>query len=378
MALASALGGIVERIHDAALDEAQWPGAVAAIAETCGAATGILYEFDIARWESHIVGTHGMSAAFLEEYQQHYAALDPWSRRSLMSEVGRATCTRELISDPDLRRTEFYQDYLRRHDNLFYGLGGVIERTPRHIAILGVQRSYRTGIFDSECVAVIERIMPHLRQAYRTRAAMRQAQQVCVTLSETLHAMPMPVMILHGGGEIVFANLAAERLLAAGDGLRLRNGRVTAADRRQEWLFAAALARATRMRGGDPPRPPECILSRPHAEPPLVLNLAPVGSDFVAGDGSLVAVLIDPGPPSQPALARLQAALGLSSAEAALLQGLTGGKRLSEIAEARQVSVNTLRVQLHHLFRKTGTHRQAELVRLALTAAASRAGEPET
>lgn len=369
MVQASALGAILGRVHDAALDEAQWPGAIAAIAETCEAVTGILYEFDIVRWESRIVGTHHMSPEFLDDYRNHYAAIDPWSRRSLVSEVGRAVGTRELISDSELRRTEFYQDYLRRHDNLFYGLGGVIERTPRRIAILGVQRTHRAGMFDADCFAVIERIMPHLRHAYRVRHALQQAQQTCMILSETLHAMSVPVLVLDGSARVHFANLAAEKLLAAGDGLRLRNGHVTAASRGQDSLLAEALARAARARHEDAPLPPlECALNRPRSQRPLILTMAPISTGVMAGETPLVAVLVDTGPSAQPPLERLRTALRLSSAETALLQGLTEGKTLSEIAEQRQVSINTLRVQLHRLFQKTGTHRQAELVRFALTA----------
>ncbi len=52
----SALGPIIERIHGAALDPTQWSGAVAAIAEVCGAHSGILYERDQVRHTSTMVG----------------------------------------------------------------------------------------------------------------------------------------------------------------------------------------------------------------------------------------------------------------------------------------------------------------------------------
>lgn len=376
MVQASALQAIISNVHDAALDEAQWPRAVSAIAETCGAITGILYEFDIPRWEPRIVGTHRIEAAFLDEYRNHYSAVDPWSRNSVVSGIGRATCTNELISDSDLRRSEFYQDYLRRHEDIFYGLGGVIERTPQYMAILGVQRAYRAGVFDAECFAVIERIMPHLRQAYRVRNALRAARQVCATLSETLHALDRPVLVLDGNARLHFANLAAERLLTAGDGLRLRNGHVTAANREEESPFAEWLAKAARIpTEGIAPALRDCALSRPRSERPLILSFAPLSAGLAGEDGPFVAVLIDTGAAAPP-LERLRAALRLSAAEARLLQGLTEGESLAAIAERRQVSVNTLRVQLRQLFQKTGTHRQAELVRFALTAMAS--GAPET
>ena len=375
MAGASSVGTVIDRIHDAALDETRWPDAIAAIAESCSAISGMLYEFDVARWDSRIVGNYRIIPEFMEDYRNHYAALDPWSRRSMVTEVGRATCTPELIADADLQRTEFYQDYLRPHGDLFYGLGGVIERTADRIAILGVQRAHRAGMFDADCVAVIERIMPHLRHSYRVRHAMQKAEQQCATLRETLHALPNPVLILDGDARIQFANHAAEMLLAARDGLCLRGGQVMAADRRQQAQFAEALARALRTRrSAEAAAPNPCLLGRPRSERPLILTFAPTGTEQDDGAGPLVAVLVDPGPQASAPLQQLSAALHLSAAEAGLLRNLTDGKSLSQIAEQRQVSVNTLRVHLSRLFQKTGTHRQAELVRFALTAGGVRPG----
>ena len=364
----SAVDSIIDGIHAAALDEARWPAAIASIAECCKAATGLLYEFDVAKWESRVIGTYRMSPDFMADYRNHYAALDPWSRRSMMSEVGRATCTPELIADDDLRRTEFYQDYLRHYDDLFYGLGGVIERTPQRIAIVGVQRSHRTGMFDADCIAVVERIMPHLRHSYRVRHALNQARALHADLSETLHALPSPVLVLDGDARIQFANRAAERLLALGDGLRLRGRRVAAANRDQEAMFADAVTRAAAARASVETMPGSCLLSRPRSGQLLSLTFAPLRIEIDGRIGRFVAVLIDPGPALAQPFDRLCAAFRLSSAEAALLRDLSAGKRLAQVAEERRVSVNTLRVHLGRLFHKTGTHRQAELVRFALTA----------
>ena len=58
---------------------------------------------------------------------------------------------------------------------------------------------------------------------------------------------------------------------------------------------------------------------------------------------------------------------GLTPAEARLVSGLVQGKRLREIASEVGVSMNTIRTQLKSVFRKTDTHRQVDLVRMALT-----------
>jgi len=56
----------------------------------------------------------------------------------------------------------------------------------------------------------------------------------------------------------------------------------------------------------------------------------------------------------------------LTPAEARLAAALATGATLEQIAAAHRVTEATLRSQLRSIFSKTGTSRQAELVRLAL------------
>lgn len=59
---------------------------------------------------------------------------------------------------------------------------------------------------------------------------------------------------------------------------------------------------------------------------------------------------------------RLQRLFGLTTAEAETTVLLANGGSLEAIAEARGVSVDTVRTQLRRVFTKTGIHRQGELV----------------
>jgi DNA-binding CsgD family transcriptional regulator len=58
---------------------------------------------------------------------------------------------------------------------------------------------------------------------------------------------------------------------------------------------------------------------------------------------------------------------GLTDAEAKLSAALANGHSLEEIAKQRNVTMATLRSQLKTCFRKTGTTRQAEVVKLILS-----------
>jgi DNA-binding CsgD family transcriptional regulator len=54
----------------------------------------------------------------------------------------------------------------------------------------------------------------------------------------------------------------------------------------------------------------------------------------------------------------------LSRTESLIAAALAQGKRLQDVAEERGIQVKTARGYLEAIFRKTGTHRQSELVAL--------------
>jgi DNA-binding CsgD family transcriptional regulator len=67
----------------------------------------------------------------------------------------------------------------------------------------------------------------------------------------------------------------------------------------------------------------------------------------------------------------------LTPAEAALMAALLAGRSLAEYAETAEISPNTAKTHLRHIFEKTGHRRQIDLVRAILAnrivAAAQRA-----
>ena len=83
---------------------------------------------------------------------------------------------------------------------------------------------------------------------------------------------------------------------------------------------------------------------------------------------SIYLFIMDPGkrkPPSSEALKNL---FDLTNSEAKLAHGLAMGQDLKEIAETMDVTIQTARTYLKALFDKTGTNRQADLVRTLIIA----------
>lgn len=352
---------LIGGIYDAAADPELWSDAIGRIVEAVGCRTGVFYEHDLATQQSSPLGFHRFNTDFMKDYVAHYGALDPWNARVKNWPIGFAAPTYMLMPDDEFRRTEFYQDYLRRTE-VFYGLGGLVERADGKIAVFGVQRGYANGRFEAESVALVGALMPHLKRAYRMHSAVGRVQRDRETFEETLRVVPQSVLIVDRDARMVFANRAAERMLAAGDGIRLVSGRLMAAHRDDQATFASLFNPLGALEGSGA----VAALRRPQNRRPLLVQAVPLRSHGRWDAGGRVVLLIDVDPPAGPSPDRLALLFGLTVAEARLWADLAAGATLAEIGRRRQVSVNTLRVQLARLFHKVGVHRQADLVRRAM------------
>jgi DNA-binding CsgD family transcriptional regulator len=114
-------------------------------------------------------------------------------------------------------------------------------------------------------------------------------------------------------------------------------------------------------------------LPRKDGQPSFTMLLAPIAGD--AGRASLMdtgrqprAILFikDPGRDARSVAARLATRFRLTGSESALANAIIAGKRLSDHAKERGLSINTVRFHLRSIFSKTGVTSQSELVALVL------------
>lgn len=240
-------------------------------------------------------------------------------------------------------------------------------------------RGRRDGPFDVENANRMRALLPHLRRATRLRHLVRELHELHDDVRLALDALPTAVAILDPNGKIVTANSSAEALLSRGGGHLVRGGKLTTPIPSEARELAAAIAKtslfanAQSAAGSANLAATPVKLSRPAAEPLWVLlyPLRPRSSVRGAiGAARTLAVLHDP-----EARVRLPPELltkihALTPTEAALASALAEGRSLADFAEARGSSEETARTHLKRILEKTGTHRQADLVRVLLGTAA--------
>ena len=188
-----------------------------------------------------------------------------------------------------------------------------------------------------------------------------------MTDGRLLDLFPMGVVRLDGEARVRAANRLARRILAAGDGLELRSGRIVAS-RRQD---AATLAR---LFGGACPRASAdgfhvrgvtqiaCSSQRPKLTVLVVDAHARPGASAT----EIVLFLHQPGVVIPVCEATLRTLHGLTRTEARIAALLVAGRAVARIAAEVGSSVNTVRTHLKRVFSKVDVASQSELIRAVL------------
>ena len=228
-----------------------------------------------------------------------------------------------------------------------------------------------SGGWGSSQIAMVRRLMPHVRQFIRVRQALVRAEAHRTTVTALLDNSRIGVLHLDRRGRILAANDRARSILRRGKGLSDRKGvlraRKSADQLRLERLLAAALptSGAVALSGS-------MLLGRPSGLPSLVVHVKPVGvsqPDYGARQVAALVLIVEPGSRRRIDPGLVATTLGLTPAESKVAVWLAEGKSVRDMAQATGFSVNTLYWHLQHIYQKKSISRQVDLVRLVLSIA---------
>ena len=194
-------------------------------------------------------------------------------------------------------------------------------------------------------------LRPFDRHATPTPDPAREPAPVEDALRLLVEHLEQGVAVTDRSGRVQVLNRAAHALVRRGL-LRLRNGYLCTGTPEHAAAFGRLVARCATGTGG-------------------ALRLAGEGGTLliaacpIPGNGVLLRV-IDPAAAPLPDPGALQELFGFTPAEAALATDILAGHDLAASAARRRITLHTARAHLRRLFEKTGTNRQAELMRLLL------------
>jgi DNA-binding CsgD family transcriptional regulator len=367
---------LVEDLYDAAMGNASFAPLGPRIAAALGSESCSVVVLGGTAAPVEALALTDNCLAALPGYSAYYHKIDPWAALGASQPANVMVASQDHISDPEFRRTEFYQDHCRPSDTA-HVLGAVAELggPDGARAVIGIHRAEDAPQFSAADKRRGTLLLPHLRRAIQLRERLFQLDIGQRAMTGATEALGVGVLVVSGDGQILSINPVAEMLVRRGNGLGVQQHRLAASQPVED----DALRRLMREAAGRALNGGGLIRLARQGLGPLVLSVYPFTAPRSADGSRMPAALIfvaDPDaiePPRRAALARMYR---LTQAEARLFEALLAGERLQDYAERNALSVQTAKTQLARLFQKTGHARQIDLVRDALSNPILRAARP--
>jgi DNA-binding CsgD family transcriptional regulator/PAS domain-containing protein len=268
---------------------------------------------------------------------------------------------------PLVQKSEFYEDWLRPldiDDGLFVRLTG--DQLPRCLLVAAPRRSQ---LDTPERVKFMSALVIHLQHALRTGQELGALATHSADLAYALDVMPRGVAIVGPGYCVTTVNSAAEVILRAEDGLRVRSGQLAATSACTEHKLYRALYVALTGGGSNARTGQSFTCERPSGKRPYVIHVMPLHSGRAEQERapSALVLFVDSDQEPEPAEPLLRRLYGITRSEAEVALHMMRGADVKQISDELCISAATVRTHLQHIFDKTDTHRQTDLVRLLLS-----------
>jgi DNA-binding CsgD family transcriptional regulator/GAF domain-containing protein len=360
---------LIGLIYEAALDRTLWPLVINRLTDLVGAQVGQISTFDLRTCTGANIAPR-MPPEAISEYDSHWVHQNPLIGRAKHVPTGRIFTTHDIIRRESFARTAIYNEFFAPH-GIHESIGAPLLMDEATWAALGLWRNAEDGAFTTTDGDLLASIVPHLQRALQLSQRLASLELAREASAELLDRLHQAALLVDASCHVMFANHAAEALLADRAGLHrgadgtLRGDRYSGA--RDLHRLVAGAARRTpndevgaggvvRFSRGEMRRPLTVLVLPLRSETDWLVPRRPVAMLFVS----------DPEREGGPTSGLLQQDYGLTRMEAAVALQLLDGRGLTGAAAQLGIAPTTARTHLTAVFGKTGTRRQVDLVRLLL------------
>ena len=346
-----------------------WPSILAGLCQLTHAKIALVATIDQSRQRVSIHGSVNIADQYLQSYTIHHDIFGPLISRVIgaadLGIIWTATDGEEFATDG---ANALFAAWLRPQ-GIAHVICGLLAIHDPQATYLTIGRPREAGAYDSNDIELFASLLPCIRMTFRSLRLIEGANDERQTLLSLLDRLPTGVALLNQRREPVFINDYARRALAdIGDLDSLlpqlcqqhRQGQGTPSEGRKQ------LTRGDAAAGG-------CVhvIQRSPGYRPLsiiVQRLRVDGPDADDERPAFALIISDPNRAIELDHAALCRLYGLTPAEGRLAALLASGKHIESAAHLLGVSIHTVRTHLKHIFSKTETSSQSDLVRLILSA----------
>jgi DNA-binding CsgD family transcriptional regulator/PAS domain-containing protein len=358
------LSDLISVVYDAAIDPSLWQSAIERAACFVGGTGAGLFCKDVGVHHAVVPHSFGYQKPLpVALFQQIYPAVEG----HFLGDLEQPIATTDLMSFGELAESELYRQWAEPQGLVDF-LSAVVDRTTISAAIFGVFRHQRNGVVDDHARRQMRLIAPHIRRAVLIGRMFEFKAAEVATFVDTLDGLGAGMYLVDAAGRLIHANAAGNAILGASDILSSVGGRLVASDahidRALRDVFAAAGQgdAALGIKGIAVP-----LIGKDGER--YIAHALPLtsGARRRAGvaNAAAAALFVRKATLAVPSASQaIGSAFKLTPTELRVLLAIVEVGGVPEVAAAFGIADTTVRTHVSRLFEKTGTARQADLVKL--------------
>ena len=361
-----ALTRLIGHIYDAALDPSLWVDALARVGEFVGGEAGGILSKDAISKAGTPYYHFGVGPDFVQLYSQSHSKFDPVSTLPFF-EAEHVLSIPELVPYEEFLQGRFFQEWMRPQGYVD-AASCVLEKSELSCSFLTIIRGESSGTVDGEMRRRMALVVPHLRRAVLIGRVIDLRQTEAATFADLLDGLSASLFLIAADGRIVHANAAGHGMLRAGRVLRSICGRLVTSDRQTDRILHETF---TAARNGDTGIGVNSIALPLLAEDGqrYVAHVLPMTSGArrhagIAYAASAAMFVRKAAMENLSAPEVISRTYNLTPTELRVLLAIVEVGGIPEVAAALGVADSTIKTHVGRLFDKTGTSRQADLVKL--------------
>jgi DNA-binding CsgD family transcriptional regulator len=362
------LSSLIGDVYDAAIDPSQWQAVLAKTRDFVGGSAAALFSKDATRKSLNVYYEDGaLDPHYRQLYFEKYVKLDPFTTGHVFAEIEQPISTVDLIPYDEFLETRFCKEWAQPQ-RLVDFICAVLDKSATSADMFGVFRHESHGLVDDATRGRMRLIVPHIRRAVLISRTIDSRAAEAATLADTLDGVAAGMFLVNEAGRIVHANASGYAMLHESSVLRSAGGKLVATQVDAAMALGEIFPVARR---GDtavgtkgiavPLRGRDGAHYVAHVLPLTSGARRRAGTSYAAVAALFVHKAALEAPSLPEAIARLY---NLTPSELRVLLAIVQVGGVPETAGALGVAEATVKTHLHRLFGKTGTNRQADLVKL--------------
>jgi DNA-binding CsgD family transcriptional regulator len=362
---------LIGGIYDCVIAPERWTGVLDEICAEFGFATGALSIASLSNMKAVVNAVSGSDLAQMTQNGIGYGPdiIELWggTERIQQYPLGEPIVQSQAVRQDIISSNRYYREWALPK-GLFDAVAVGLVRDGTMVGNAIFSQHETAGPIHDAQLGGLRILAPHIRRAVTISNLFDLKTVETTTFAATVEALTVGVVLADEDSRVVHTNAAATAMLAAGDPIVVRQGRIAVQSATTTGTLQSAIAQAAKDEAALGQKGIGIPIPRPSGDP-LVIHVLPLRrghmrAGLIQRAAAALFVASASGPPQLPHDALIQL-YDLTPAEIRIFELICEGQTRDAISASLGVSVSTVKSHLFHVFEKTGCRRQVDLVRLA-------------